>query len=498
MFAKSIRWRIQVWHGFLLVLLVTGMLVAFYSYERSEKFLRIDNELHAALTPLLPQITGFPGGGRRRSPPRGQFGNRPPPEDRGPNLPEDGPDQTDQRDQPPPRERMSPNGADPMQPFNSGKFYYISWTPEGNVISKSTNAPADIPFPEHSGSETFTAARARGDFREAIHLVPNGDCVIVGTSINEIQKELHSLAFVLVGVGATVIGLGLFVGWWSAGRVIRPIADISAAAEKIAAGDLARRIDVAETENELGQLASVLNNTFDRLEKTFQEQVRFTADASHELRTPVSVMLTQIQLALSRERSPEEYRKTLETCERAAERMRTLVNQLLELTRADTGEATLIMEKCDLAHVARESLEFIQPLALKKKISLTHSIEPVKMKADVMKLGQVLINLLNNAIQHNSEGVEVSLTVEQNGSRAIIRVADNGVGIPPDALPHLFDRFYRVDKARSRGKGSSGLGLAICKVIVESHGGTIRAQSEPGQGAEFVIELPVKYSASEK
>jgi heavy metal sensor kinase len=289
---------------------------------------------------------------------------------------------------------------------------------------------------------------------------------------------------------------GFWGGWWMSGRAIKPISKITVAAEKIASGDLTERIDVSETESELGQLSRVLNDTFEKLEKSFEQQARFTADASHELRTPISVMLTQIQLARSKERSVEEYQRTLETCERAVERMRTLVNQMLQLARMDIGDQTLMLDNCDLARVANEALEFIEPIAVEKKARLTRSLQPVRMKADVMKLGQVLTNLLNNSLLHNVEGTEISLSVESRNGKAIIQVADNGIGIPEEALPHLFERFYRVDKARSRGKGSSGLGLAICRRIVEAHRGTIRAESPPGKGAVFTIELPLNPSSS--
>jgi signal transduction histidine kinase len=247
---------------------------------------------------------------------------------------------------------------------------------------------------------------------------------------------------------------------------------------------------VAETDGELGQLAAVLNRTFDKLEKSFDQQVRFTADASHELRTPLSVVLTQIQLALARDRSPAEYQQTLQTCERAAERMRALVNSLLELSRVDSGEFELMLESCDLSRVARESLEFIQPLALQRKVRLEQRLEPIQIRADAMKLGQVFINLLTNAIQHNAEGISVCLSVFEKNGRAIISVCDSGAGLPAEAKEHLFERFFQLDKSRAH-KGGSGLGLAISKAIVEAHGGNIRAESEPGGGTEFIIELPM-------
>ncbi|MFN7141336.1 MAG: sensor histidine kinase, partial [Limisphaerales bacterium] len=296
----------------------------------------------------------------------------------------------------------------------------------------------------------------------------------------------------LSGAGLAVVVIGLAGGWFMAGRAIRPIEQISSTAQRIADGKLSERINVSESRNELDQLGAVLNNTFERLEHHFEQQVRFTADASHELRTPLAVMLTQIQLALSRERTVEEYQQTLRTCERTVERMNLLVNQLLDLARVDSGEFELILEDCELGRIAREALEFIQPLAHQKSAKLNTSLATIRTKVDAYRLGQVLINLLNNAIQHNPEGTELCLSVVRKGDLAFFRVADNGIGIPPEAIPHLFERFFRVDKARNRNKGNSGLGLAICKAIVDAHGGTISVESELGGGTTFQIEIPLR------
>jgi signal transduction histidine kinase len=242
----------------------------------------------------------------------------------------------------------------------------------------------------------------------------------------------------------------------------------------------------------LGQLAAVLNRTFDRLDHAFNQQVQFTADASHELRTPLSVILTQVQLALSRERSGAEYRESLGICQRAAERMRSLVNALLDLARLEAGGFDLTREDCDLQRVAEEALELVAPLAAQKRAVLRRAIEPIRLKADGAKLGQVMVNLLQNAMQHNACGVEVSLSLQPSDGFAVVRVSDNGAGLPAEVLPRLFDRFYRVDQSRSSATGGSGLGLAICKAIVEAHGGAIRVESQPGTGTEFQVLLPLE------
>ncbi len=487
MFPKSIRWQIQAFHGCLLIVLVAGLTTGFYSYERRARYQELDAKLLEIITPLLPRLAPTRPGGRFDGP-----GRRPPPREF---------EEFDRSDRPPPRERREfpedpgagPRGDQVMAPFESGKFYFAAWTPEGDLQRQSTNAPAGLMFAKREDfpGNKPAAMRTRDGWRELIHFMPNGAAVLVGASTAAIQAQMWHLGLSLAGAGALVIGLGLAGGWWLAGRAIRPIAAISTTAETIAMGDLSQRIGASDTESELGQLASVLNRTFEKLEKSFEQQVRFTADASHELRTPIAVILTQIQLALFRDRTPQEYKQTLATCERAVERMRGLVNSLLELARVDSGEFELMKEPCDLSRVAREALEFIQPLAKQRGVVLNTKLEPVTANVDSMKLSQVLINLLTNAIQHNPDGTEIYLEVQPGPTHAVLRVLDNGTGISAEALPHLFERFYRADKSRARAKGTTGLGLAISKAIVEAHGGTIAAESQPGRGTEFTIELPL-------
>ncbi|MBI3882640.1 MAG: HAMP domain-containing protein [Verrucomicrobia bacterium] len=491
-FPKSIRWRIQVWHGALLVALVAALTVSFYAFEKRSRLQVVDTQLQEYLTPLLPRIT--PGGAPGLNPPPGGRDRRPPPDSdpfgpppgelRGFGPPE-GPGGRGGSGLPP-----GPGGDLMRERWERGaqKFYYASWDEQGKSTGASSNAPAAIPLPDKD--ETDVAYRTRDDFREYIHPNPNGRLVVVGTSIAALNAQLDRLALRLAGAGALVVIVGLAGGWWLAGRAIRPIAQISRAADKIAGGELSERINVEETESELGELAGTLNRTFDRLEKNFEQQVHFTADASHELRTPIAVMLAETQRVLLRARSAEEYRQALEICERNGERMRALVNSLLELARLDSGEFALNPEECDLARIGRETLEFIAPFAEQKKVTLRNSLEPVKSSADVLRLGQVLNNLLTNAIVHNREGVEISLTLARQNGHAFFTVADNGAGIPAEALPHLFERFFRVDKSRARAQGGSGLGLSICKAIAEAHGGSIGVESEVGKGTKFTVRIP--------
>jgi two-component system OmpR family sensor kinase len=206
------------------------------------------------------------------------------------------------------------------------------------------------------------------------------------------------------------------------------------------------------------------------------------------LRTPVTVILTQTQLALSRERSPAEYRQTIEACQRASQRMRRLTESLLALARLDAGQEHIKRLHVDLASLVRECADLVQPLAADRQVTLRLEIQPVACPGDSDRLAQVLTNLITNAIQYNRPAGEVVVRAEIRDALAVIAVRDTGVGIAAEDLPRVFERFYRSDKSRT--SGGNGLGLSICQAIITAHGGTIEVASEPGSGTTFTIHLP--------
>ncbi len=324
--------------------------------------------------------------------------------------------------------------------------------------------------------------------------MPPGEIVLVGRSIATELKDLQLVALTLATVGGGVLLLGLAGGWWIASRAMRPIHDISATAVKISAGDLSQRISNTETESELGQLAGVLNSTFARLDAAFAQQQQFTSDAAHELRTPVSVMLTQTQSTLNRERSAPEYRETLEACQRAAQRMRRLIESLLALARLDAGQETMKRLNFDFAKTISECVAGIQPLADERAVKIQCDLPAIECAGDSERLAQVVTNLLTNAVQYNQPGGEVRVKLETQDGVALLTVVDTGPGISAEDLPRVFERFYRADKSRSTG--GNGLGLSISKAIVEAHSGTIVAASETGTGTTFTVRLPVVPTAS--
>jgi len=486
-FSKSLRWQIQAWHGALLLLTTSVLLSFFWGYERQQQLTRVDDQLQSILVRALPatQFHRGPAGGppRWEADPARRLGDAIFPSD--PAERRGGP--------PPPPARERPETAQAwsyLRELESTQTYLISLNANQQEIFRTANAPATVPPPEQRGEEGAGQFRTREGFRELLHFRPRGDVLVVGTSITGMKAALQKLAFTLCGLGAAVVGLGLLGGGWLTSRALRPIAEISATAERIAEGDLTQRIPTHEASSELGRLATVLNHTFERLQSAFDQQAQFTADASHELRTPISVILAQTELALMRERSPAEYRQALESCQRSGEQMKTLVNAMLELARMDAGDFHLQPTRHDLAGLIREVVQLVAPLAEQRQHRLFAELPSVMARVDDEAMRTVLTNLLINAIKHNPPGRVVRVLLAVEAAELVIRVVDDGVGIAPELLPKIFDRFVRADAARTRAEGSTGLGLSICQAIVQAHGGTLTASSAEGLGSEFMVRLP--------
>jgi heavy metal sensor kinase len=293
-----------------------------------------------------------------------------------------------------------------------------------------------------------------------------------------------------LGAAGLALVLALAGGWFLTTRALAPIDRISRVAAAVSASNLGQRIDRMEMETELGRLAETLNDTFDRLQAAFEQQTRFTSDASHELRTPLSVVTNQAELALRRDRQPGEYRDALQAILEAARRMRAVVEDLLTLARADAGELSLRRDRLDLAALVRDTAKLMAGEADRLGVAIELDLADAALRGDRSRLQEMAMNLLANAIRYNRKGGRVTLRVRTGGGLALLDVSDTGIGIPPEQQALVFDRFHRVDKARSREAGGSGLGLAISRWIAEAHGGRILLESEPGSGTTFRVELP--------
>jgi two-component system, OmpR family, sensor kinase len=374
--------------------------------------------------------------------------------------------------------------------------YYIAWRPDESVLFRSTLVPRDTLTPTMNSTLLFHA-RTRGENREHILTSSSGLRLLVGRSLTNDLAQMRSVVWQTILSGAAVMTLGLVGGWWIATRATKPIKNISATAEKIASGNLAERIDVSDTDSELGQLAGILNASFDHVQKAVSElqealenQRRFVADASHELRTPVAVVLAEASSALERERTPEEYREALAACCQTARRMRRLVESLLLLARVEAGQSRSPRAVCDLDQVTHRTIELLQPIADQLHITLYLEEQPTRCFGNPDELGQVVTNLVSNAVYYNRPGGTVHVSVQSKDGAATLRVADTGQGIAEEDLPYIFQRFYRVEQSRTSTSGHFGLGLAITKALIEAHSGTIIVASELGKGSTFTVCLP--------
>jgi heavy metal sensor kinase len=303
---------------------------------------------------------------------------------------------------------------------------------------------------------------------------------------------LHTFIYVIIFAMVGVIILAGIGGLFLAERALKPVQRITETAQKIEGSDLSQRIDV-KTDDELGRLAATLNDMIGRLEESFNRQRQFTADASHELRTPLAIMQAEATLALSKERTPDDYRKALETISQESDYMSSVIGKLLFLARSDAGKEQLSFEDVDIKELITGLSANIEALAQDKGIKFTvDAKETLTVSGDKVKLRQLFINILENAVRYTPANGNIAVSLVQKDANAVVTIADTGIGIPPEHLPHIFERFYRVDKARARADGGVGLGLAIAKIIAESHKGTIAVASEVGKGTTFTISIPLK------
>ena len=319
---------------------------------------------------------------------------------------------------------------------------------------------------------------------------PDPAVIVVAQPMDSMVSALGALRTILLVAVPLTLLLSAWGGLFLVRRALEPIDRMVGTTREIEETDLSGRVDVS-TSDELGRLGRTLNAMLDRLERAFRRQRQFTDDASHELRAPLAVIEAEATLALRRERSPEDYRDALAIVAEEAGEMNRLIDRLLTLARSDAGADSRAFAPLDLASIARETVVALNPVADERGVCLTGPEDAnVDIYGDVGGLRRVVSNLLDNAIRHTPKGGRVSIALAAEAGGVILAVTDTGDGIPPEHLPHIFERFYRVDVARSRADGGSGLGLAICRAIVESHGGTIEAESELGVGSSFVVRLP--------
>jgi heavy metal sensor kinase len=451
---NSLRWTLLSWYAVILTVVVGGFIATLYVRLQRAMIEEVDAALRAQGRTIVAGLEPQPGEGLNINlPPRfiGQF-------------------------------------------KTEGKEagYFVIWDGDGRQLLASALGEGR-PYPQKKPPRDRVDRPWGNDtppYHEQLFHGPRKSVVVVGRSLEEPRRRLAQFLGLAVGSGLVALGIALVGGWFLADRMLAPIHEMSRAAAAISSGALSDRIDLAQTKSELGRLGTVLNAAFDRLEEAYERQVRFTADASHELRTPLAVLQANASLMLRRDRTPEEYREALQTSLQASQRMRDVVEGMLTLARAEAPRNGQPPAHLDLQAIVQDACSLFLPLIREQQIALTTNLHPVVVAAHDEELRQIVQNLLSNALKYSRTGgtIDVQLAPQDNG--AVLTVADTGVGIAADDLPHIFERFYRADKARSPGQGT-GLGLAIVHTLVTALGGNIACSSQEGVGTTFTVRLPL-------
>lgn len=366
-------------------------------------------------------------------------------------------------------------------------------TPEGKLI-QSSGPYKDLPLSSNGSFLTYSLPAGGAPIRIYTQYVYDNNNFIaivqVAQSIADIQLALRKLLFSLLISVPVLILLAGAGGYFLAARALSPIDQIISTARRISAEDLSQRLDLAETDDEVGRLVSTLNEMFARLDDSFRRERQFTNDASHELRTPLAAMQAILSVIRSRKRTSAEYERALDDLSEETERLHTLVENLLQLARANKRD-NHPFEKVNLSLLIQDVVDSLRALAEQKNLTLTASLpDDLIMLGDSDELIRLFVNLIDNAIKYTEQGFILVSAIKQL-NEVEIKIRDSGIGIAEGHLPHIFERFYQVDPARS-GKGS-GLGLAIAKEIVQAHSGRITVESQVGVGTTFIIRFP-KYN----
>ncbi|HWO00023.1 MAG TPA: heavy metal sensor histidine kinase [Blastocatellia bacterium] len=313
-----------------------------------------------------------------------------------------------------------------------------------------------------------------------------------GAPLKQSESVLHGLLLTFAVGLPLVVAVAVAGGYVLMRRALAPVGEITRSAEQITSRNLSERLPEAKTGDEIEALSIALNRMIARIEHSFRHVNRFSADASHELRTPLTVLRGELEAIVQRPDLPIDVRETIGSTLEESERLSKIVESLLAISRLDAGEALMTRERFDLSELVTDTADQMRLLAEDKQIALKCAAAgSVEVEGDQGRVKQVVVNLVDNAIKYTPEGGKVAISVGVVNGSAVLEVTDSGVGIPSEAIGHVFERFYRVDKARSRQMGGAGLGLSIVKSICTAHEGRVRVESTEGKGSRFTVELPL-------
>lgn len=382
-------------------------------------------------------------------------------------------------------------GGDLFQVCNEkGEWLYRSAVLESSQVPiRLPNQVGERPIYENLAVQGTSVRFATG--RVIVNSHPY--TIQVAAPLNEFYGALERFRLILwLAAPVILIAAGLG-GYWISRRALTPVDQITATAESISIGNLSERLKVPKTSDELQRLSETLNRMLARLDVSVERRSQFTADASHELRAPVSLIRTTAELAVQDGRTNTEYHEDMAQILAEAERTSQLIDSLLLLARADAGQGGLQHELTDVSRSVAEAINQGRKLAAPKRIVLKTdpSIPQVVVHGDAEALRRLFFILIDNAIKYTPDEGQIQIRVDLLEGKAAITVADTGIGIAETDQPHIFDRFWRADKVRSRGTGGAGLGLSIARWIVDQHNGSIEVRSSPGQGSAFTVKIPL-------
>ena len=372
---------------------------------------------------------------------------------------------------------------------------------EGRVLFRSGRlkaAQVDLPQPGPgdrrvrfamglAGGEDIRLAAQNVEVKGLLFLIQ------VAEPLGEFDESLRSFEEILLILGPVLLCLASVGGFWISRRALAPVDRITEDARRISAKNLSARLNPPRAKDELARLTATLNEMLDRIDGEVKHIVQFTADASHELRAPLALIRTAAEFSLRRERTPEELLEAMRKIGRESVRMSRLVDDLLLLARADSNADELLLAPTDVTASGRDAGELAATLAEAKNINVSAEIpgEPLIVNGNEQLLSRLWLILLDNAVKYTAEGGNVQFSMRTRDSNLEVLVSDTGIGIAPDDLPHVWDRFWRADKVRSRDMGGTGLGLSIARWIVLRHQGEISIASELGRGSQITVRLPL-------
>jgi two-component system OmpR family sensor kinase len=364
---------------------------------------------------------------------------------------------------------------------------------DGGLAGSALIAPAQARAARLAGTPLTVALGPRKQrYRAVVSPVRRGgrpEVLVVAETLQGVEQSVERVLVLLLIAGPAALAATAVAGWWLVRRALLPVERMTLQAETIEIDRLDERIPMPRASDEIGYLAGTLNAMLDRLEAGVKEKHRLISDASHELRTPLAVMRAELDVSLRADDLPSEARAVLESAREEVGRMTRTVENLLTLAQVDEGRLELLTTGVALREAIEAAARPLRPLAAAKNVRLEISGDAGEVQADPQRLHQALANLIENAIKFSPPGGEVRVSAWHRGDEVGVTVADDGPGIPADARAHIFERFYRVDRARGRDAGGSGLGLALCREIANAHHGRVWVESEVGKGSAFSLAL---------